>query len=672
MTGTRPVTTILTTGVRSVVTTATAGTVPTATETTSTVARKPMRTATGFRPVVIPFADIQRKVPFVGRSTAVPPVSTTSSSSTAVSRDDDIDDDNDNTYETFSVASSTVVKSTTTTTTMTTMRTTTKQPSTLLPSLSSSSSSSTLMRFKLPTVSRLYARRLIHCDKRITWRQIANGQQLTRCTANELYMRGISSNILDVTPSNAKYITFGDMTNPVRTEDGAVVFPNHQQLIRVDEITAAFLMSPGVNADSLPPFNWVGNHYRWIVWKLAAMDRIKFGDRHDTLPTMLTVTRIMSELKYRYQREIDMRQTPALKLVSMGSIDAATVAAARRLVLCVSFVQFDESLNNVMLKLTDSWYSIRAIPDALLRRHVVSKLTVGTKIITYGATLSQQIIDGQQHRVLYLNGNSTRRAAWDTKLGFARPSGPFTINLATIDPNGGLIGRVRVTIVRVYPILYYDRVTNKYENEQCERQKANADQRTRARYIAAFYANVENVLRGNDTVHGSSSSSSMWDEIRSAVTESRAEGILRTEDVYRRNEERVCERLNRPLVDTLPSPRKTEQVIVARIADKTTNMFLQVPVSSCVSMLVEGAVLSISDLNINTRTSMLTVRDGRVFSGTPYNEADTVGIIVHVQRQQLRTNNNDSKSTNSIVVGTPYNEADTVGIVVHVQRQQLR
>lgn len=47
---------------------------------------------------------------------------------------------------------------------------------------------------------------------------------------------------------------------------------------------------------------WVENHYRWIVWKLAALERFfpeKLGGKY------LTPNRVLEQLKYRYEREIN-------------------------------------------------------------------------------------------------------------------------------------------------------------------------------------------------------------------------------------------------------------------------------------------------------------------------------------------------------------------------------
>lgn len=58
---------------------------------------------------------------------------------------------------------------------------------------------------------------------------------------------------------------------------------------------------------------------------------------------------------------------------------------------------------------------------------------------------------------LKIHTNSTRRVKWDTKLGYVAPRGPMCIKLGSICTNGGLIGKIKVFIARVYPILYYEK-----------------------------------------------------------------------------------------------------------------------------------------------------------------------------------------------------------------------
>jgi breast cancer 2 susceptibility protein len=59
---------------------------------------------------------------------------------------------------------------------------------------------------------------------------------------------------------------------------------------------------------------------------------------------------------------------------------------------------------------------------------------------------------------LKLYSNSTRRARWDIKLGFHTQPGPLHISLTSILPGGGNVSSVSVTVVRVYPLLYVEKL----------------------------------------------------------------------------------------------------------------------------------------------------------------------------------------------------------------------
>lgn len=62
----------------------------------------------------------------------------------------------------------------------------------------------------------------------------------------------------------------------IKLEDGACLILDENGYVGITEIKRSFLASPGVDP-SLIPTGWVENHYKWIVWKLASMDRIKLG-----------------------------------------------------------------------------------------------------------------------------------------------------------------------------------------------------------------------------------------------------------------------------------------------------------------------------------------------------------------------------------------------------------
>jgi breast cancer 2 susceptibility protein len=46
---------------------------------------------------------------------------------------------------------------------------------------------------------------------------------------------------------------------------------------------------------------WVANHFRWVVWKLACYERAFPA----AMPPTLTPDRVMAQLRYRYEREVN-------------------------------------------------------------------------------------------------------------------------------------------------------------------------------------------------------------------------------------------------------------------------------------------------------------------------------------------------------------------------------
>lgn len=59
---------------------------------------------------------------------------------------------------------------------------------------------------------------------------------------------------------------------PILFGDAAPIILNVNGEITLTEIARAFLASPGVDP-KLISHEWIANHYRWIVWKLASTER---------------------------------------------------------------------------------------------------------------------------------------------------------------------------------------------------------------------------------------------------------------------------------------------------------------------------------------------------------------------------------------------------------------
>ncbi|WOL16309.1 hypothetical protein Cni_G25096 [Canna indica] len=227
---------------------------------------------------------------------------------------------------------------------------------------------------------------------------------------------------------------------------------------------------------------WVANHYRWIVWKFACYERC-----YPTIlrSKLLTVSNVVEELKYRYEREVNHGHRSAIKKILDGDASPATM-----MVLCVSAIRSTQSqmskfddincsnggANEVsnscstvekgtcdtIIELTDGWYSLDALPDVCLSKQLVAgKLFVGQKLRIWGAGLCGwagpiSSLEASKTVRLLMHINGTYRAHWDDKLGFCKHLGA-PLAFKCIKVAGGKVPRTLVGITRIYPVLYRER-----------------------------------------------------------------------------------------------------------------------------------------------------------------------------------------------------------------------
>ncbi|KAJ7372028.1 Breast cancer 2, early onset [Desmophyllum pertusum] len=172
---------------------------------------------------------------------------------------------------------------------------------------------------------------------------VGNGALPGQFSTTELSQLGVSPELISVTSSNAgsfrfsgrKYFSEAVLSSEegVRTEDGGVLHAGADGCVGLEQIQRAFLSTSGVDSQLIGE-QWIANHYRWLVWKLAAMEVAfprQFAGR------CLTPDWLLCQLKYRYDREIDNSHRSALKKI-MERDDISS----RTLVLCVSSVTVRE------------------------------------------------------------------------------------------------------------------------------------------------------------------------------------------------------------------------------------------------------------------------------------------------------------------------------------------
>ncbi|CAO2181017.1 unnamed protein product [Urochloa humidicola] len=244
---------------------------------------------------------------------------------------------------------------------------------------------------------------------------------------------------------------------------------------------------------------WVSNHYKWIVWKLASLERCYLTR---AAGKFLTVDNVLEELKYRYDREVSHGHRSAIKKILEGNASPSLM-----MVLCISAIySFPEQSNNKLevgkvdnnedsnaknsllganrnmsakIELTDGWYSLDASLDTALSDQLEEKkLFLGQKLRIWGASLcgwsgpvSFHEASGTVKLMVHING--TYRARWNETLGFCKHVG-LPLAFKCIKASGGRVPRTLVGIKRIYPVLYRERLPDGHSIVRSERMERKA------------------------------------------------------------------------------------------------------------------------------------------------------------------------------------------------------
>uniref|UniRef100_H3AGP4 Tower domain-containing protein n=1 Tax=Latimeria chalumnae TaxID=7897 RepID=H3AGP4_LATCH len=355
---------------------------------------------------------------------------------------------------------------------------------------------------------------------RVSLKAATGNQCPSSYSTEQLYVHGVGKSTLKVRSENAESFQFScsdyfgkDVLlagNGLKLADGGWLIPSDKGMVGKEEFYRALCDTPGV-APKLISESWVYNHYRWIVWKLAAMEAAfpkEFGNR------CLTPERVLLQLKYRYDIEVDKCRRSTVKKI-MERDDTA----AKTLVLCISKLisvedRFKQTKNKNekgaeearkeavagVIETTDGWYGIKVLLDPPLTVLVQrGRLSVGCKIITHGAEIigSQDActpLEAPECLMLKISANSTRPACWSAKLGFHRDPRPFPLPLASLFNDGGLVGCVDVVVVRLYPIQWMEKKSDGifvFRNDRAEEREAQRQVENQQRKMESLFAKIQ-------------------------------------------------------------------------------------------------------------------------------------------------------------------------------------
>jgi hypothetical protein len=193
---------------------------------------------------------------------------------------------------------------------------------------------------------------------------------------------------------------------------------------------------------------WVRNHYRWVVWKLAAVTR-QFGTKR------LTFKNVVAHLKRRFECELERTTKSALKAICHHD------ASETNLLVLVVVRVCRNGMDETLVELTDGWYNVGGLLDEeLASRCVRGQIRVGTKLIIQGARL----IDGASAAdpvdllvknipppTLRLEINGTRLARSSARLGFQESGRTMVLLLSCLSLSGGVVPAVDAIVQRIRP-----------------------------------------------------------------------------------------------------------------------------------------------------------------------------------------------------------------------------
>ncbi|KAL7832112.1 hypothetical protein AOLI_G00296600 [Acnodon oligacanthus] len=353
---------------------------------------------------------------------------------------------------------------------------------------------------------------------RISLREAVEYKCPLQHTQEQLYQYGVHCNVSQITAENAESFrfSFDDFfkrkafieNTGVQLADGGWLIPDNRGTMGKEEFYRALCDTPGVDPKLISEA-WVFNHYRWIVWKRACMERAfpeVMGSR------CLTPEQVLLQLKLRYDTEVDHSQRSALKKITERD-DTPT----KTLVLCMcgiaksghSEARTEKSVATtdaksespaVVIWLTDGWYSIKALLDPPLSAMVQKgHLRVGGKVMIHGAELvgSQDAcppLEAPDSLMLKVSANSTRRARWDSKLGFHKDPRPFRLPLSSLYPNGGVVGCVDIIVLRSYPTQWMEKKSVGvfvFRNDRAEDREARRHSSAKQKTMELLFSKIQ-------------------------------------------------------------------------------------------------------------------------------------------------------------------------------------
>lgn len=234
-----------------------------------------------------------------------------------------------------------------------------------------------------PVPSSLYIKKLT--SSKVEWKEFVDNSRPLNRLVSDTKLTDCVLNVRVETATKFKFNAWDfysdefcrENTDGIHLPDDIVVMMDDNCQIGLNEISAAFLSCPSVDPNLMHK-KWIENSMKWIVVKLAAMER-SFPTRF--AGQALTLENLMLQMKYRYEREIDRAERSAIR-----KICETDDIPAKRMILFVAEITGDRF--NRELELSDGWYSLMSTLDHQMVQFVNDgKIKIGTKLVIQGARI---------------------------------------------------------------------------------------------------------------------------------------------------------------------------------------------------------------------------------------------------------------------------------------------
>ncbi|CDW52279.1 BRCA-2 OB1 and BRCA-2 OB3 domain containing prote in [Trichuris trichiura] len=320
----------------------------------------------------------------------------------------------------------------------------------------------------------------------IQLRKFFSQDERSYLSVEQLVALGVHHSVINVCCKNAKNFVFD--SSMLNSPPGSTLLAGDGVYVQVDLCVLLKIQPPSkrgfCQADG-PAIITDGSCGNWLPTNFDV-------NAYDLVYRCLTVDRVLLELRYRYDREIERAHRPAIRKIFNCDLSAAVP-----LVLCLSDVKnADEKASCVTVEVTDGWYSMNAVLDVKLSQFLRRGLLwVGQKLYVIGAMLhgcddACEPWDAPGNVRLSLSVNGVRQARWYAKLGQQSLRIKPVFPLASLYPRGGFVFLTDLLIHRIYPPVFLERLRDHPGNLRNE-----ASQMTHFRiFEEQFSKSVENAL----------------------------------------------------------------------------------------------------------------------------------------------------------------------------------